>query len=261
MTGVELKAVLRDGPVAFGTFVSELATPAIAEMLAAVGFDFLVVDMEHSPTGTEAAAAIVMAARALGIAPLVRVAWHDRPSILRPLDMGAAGIVVPMVEDEHQASSVVRYAKYPPTGARGVALKRAHSRYRDVEPAQYTREANAETIVLAQIETAAAVEHAAAIARVPGIDGLFVGPSDLSHNLGYPEQLSAPEVQRVLAATIDVALRAGVAAGIHLSDPSSAGEWQRAGIRMITLGSDVAFLLAAARRALEVARGAAEAAM
>lgn len=243
MDGRELRSGLLGGQTVIGTFISEVWSPTVAQMLATAGFDFFVIDMEHGSFEMQSVAAMILAARAAGIAPIVRVTWQDRPSILRPLDAGAAGVLVPQVESQGQAEQVVRFARYRPHGERGVALRRAHGRYVVRQPEEYTREANEATVVIVQIETAAALTRLDAIVSVPGIDAAFVGPSDLSFSLGHPGQIDHPEVASAIARVVEVCARHGVASGIHLSDPDRLRSWIQRGMRLVTYSSDVGFIV------------------
>ncbi len=243
MDGRELKDALREGRTVVGTMISEVWSPTIAQMLATAGFDFFVIDMEHGSLNMESVAGIILGSHAAGIAAIVRVSWHDRPSILRPLEAGAAGVLAPQIERRDQAEQVVRFAKYRPMGERGVAIRRAHSRYQLRQPDEYTHEANESTAVVVQIETAAALDRLQEIVSVPGIDAIFVGPSDLSHSLGHPGRFEHPTVVDAVERIVTACQRAGVAPGIHLSEPELLQRWIRRGMRFVTYSSDVGFLV------------------
>ncbi len=256
MDGRALRGALRNGQTVIGTMISEVWSPTIAQMVATAGFDFLVIDMEHGSFNMESVAGIVLASHGAGIAAIVRVSWHDRAAILRPLEAGAAGVLAPQIERPEQVEQLVRFAKYRPLGERGVALRRAHSRYRQRDPEEYTAEANEYTTVVIQLETAAALARLPEVVAVPGVDAVFVGPSDLSHSLGHPGRFDHPVLVEALERTIQVCRHAAVAPGIHLTDPDALRAWIGRGMRFVTFSSDVGFLVDGAAAGLARVRSA-----
>ncbi|MBI4529671.1 MAG: hypothetical protein HY695_38220 [Deltaproteobacteria bacterium] len=250
MHEAEIKRALKENKVVLGSFVSEIWAPTIAWMYATAGFDFMFIDMEHGSFNMETAASMILASRAVGIAPVVRAPSNDRPSLMRPLDAGAAGLLVPMVETRAYAEQVVRYAKYPPTGQRGLALRRAHSYYRALQAGPYLRRANDETLIIAQIETQTSVDNLNEILSVGGIDVAFIGPADLSTSMGYPGQASHPEVIAAIERVMEISKRYGVSPGIHVTDVESAGDWAKRGMRFISYSGDVGFIVDTASKDL-----------
>ena len=254
MQGAEIKRALKEEKVILGSFVSEVWAPTIAWMYATAGFDFMFIDMEHGCFNMETAAALIMAARGVGIAPIVRAPSNDRASLMRPLDAGAAGLLVPMVETRAYAEQVIRFSKYPPLGQRGVALRRAHSDYRAVQAGPYLEKANEETLIIAQIETLLSVDNLDEILGVGSIDVAFIGPADLSTSMGYPGQASHPEVVKTIEQVVEVSRRHGVMPGIHLTDVKSVKEWASRGMRFISYSGDIGFIVDAAARELNQIR-------
>lgn len=175
-----------------GTVVT-LAAPEVAEILSASGLDWLFVDMEHAPLDPLAAQRLLAASR---LPCVVRVPDGEEATLKKALDLGAAGVMVPMVNSAAQAETIVRLCKYPPRGTRGVGIGRAHAYGPGF--ADYVREADAATIVVVQCERAAAVEAIDAIARVEGVDAVLVGPYDLSGSLGRLGEIDHPEVQTAI---------------------------------------------------------------
>ncbi len=250
MHGADIKRALKEDKVVLGSFVSEIWSPTIAWMYATAGFDFMFIDMEHGSFNMETVAAMIMAARAGGIAPIVRVPSNDRPSVMRPLDAGAAGLLVPMVETREYAEQLIRFSKYPPLGQRGVALRRAHSAYRAVPAAPYLQKANEETLFVAQIETRLSLDNLEDILDLGSIDVAFVGPADLSTSMGYAGQASHPEVIEAIERVLEACRRHRVAPGIHLTEVNSVKEWARRGMRFISYSGDLAFIVDSAARDL-----------
>ena len=251
MTPNRAKARLREGRVAIGTMVSELRTEEIAHLLAAAGFDFLVIDTEHASANWETVQTVSRAARSAGIAPLVRVTDNVYALTARALDAGALGVMVPHVETAADAREIVRCVKYPPDGERGFGLRPAVTDYGQVSPAQAMAWSNAETLVLAQIESGRSLDNLDDIAAVPGIDVLLVGPSDLSVSLGVPGDLMHQKMQDAYRHVAEVAARHGIAGGLHPGDLKVVECGHAVGMRCLMLSSDIRMLLGAARQAVQ----------
>jgi 2-keto-3-deoxy-L-rhamnonate aldolase RhmA len=245
-----LKEKLRKGDLVIGTMVSELRNPNIVYMLAQSGFDFFIIDNEHGAYSPETVSDLIAAARGAEISPVVRIPEIRRETILKPLDSGAAGLLVPQVNTAEQAREVIVHAKYPPLGNRGVALRRAHSRYERVTPSEYLTKANAETFIAVQAETPASIENLEAIAAVPGIDAVFVGPFDLSVSLGIPGQVNHPREVESIDRILQVCRQHNLTTGIQLFDVSGIKGWVEKGMRFVSYSSDVGLLADAAVSAL-----------
>ncbi|HYZ16199.1 MAG TPA: aldolase/citrate lyase family protein [Candidatus Acidoferrum sp.] len=244
---------------ALGSWLS-IADALSAEVMAAVGWDWLLIDMQHGPIPFEAAGAMVTAVRACGATPFVRPAWNESSQIQRALDLGAHGIIVPVVNTAHDALAVVSDAYFPPLGERSRGGVRAPLAFA-TDGNTYRERANDEILVFVQIETDEAVENAAAIAAVDGIDGLFVGPNDLaaSSRKRWPDDVWNRDAayMETIASIPRHAASAGKKAGILARDPAMARETIAMGYRLIGIAADVTFLLSAASAALESMRGAA----
>lgn len=197
-----LKQRIRAGQPLTGCFVMA-PSPTIVEMCGYAGFDFVVLDLEHGPSGTESLENQVRAAEASGAGSLVRVPWASRWQVQQALDAGADGIVVPHVTSAEYAREVVHWAHYPPHGARGLAGTARAGRHGNVATGDHLANSLQKTTVVLQIEDREALPHVAEIASVDGVDALFIGPSDLSASLGHPGNADAPEV----ASAIDGIIR------------------------------------------------------
>jgi len=240
-----LKSRLRasDHP-SFGTWISS-SSPVCVDALREMGFDWLMIDTEHSPVNPETLAAMIATVGDTGVTPLVRVGNVDQYLIKQALDSGAQGILVPLVSTEAQARTVVSFAKYPPDGVRGAAAAAASRYGRDL--ASYLRSANAETIVGVQIETREALENLEAIARVPGVDLLFVGPTDLTLSLGLLDDRKNPRVAEAMRNVVGVCTSHGKVPGTLVIDADEKRRAVELGFRFISLASDVRFLLEGAK--------------
>jgi 4-hydroxy-2-oxoheptanedioate aldolase len=240
-----LKKAFRERWATFGTWLS-FGSVAVAERLAASGFDWLTIDLEHSPTNHETAAFMAMAIAARGSVPIVRVPSSSDDHIKRALDLGAYGVVAPMVLNANQARAVVASCKYPPDGVRSLAGARNDLAW-ETDSSSYFARANDEIAVIIQIENVRALENIDEILGVPGVDCAFVGPQDLSSSLGCKPMLESPEprYQEALETIIAAAHRQGVATGIMVSTAEEANRRAEQGFNMIALASEVRILTAA----------------
>lgn len=250
-----VKRLLREGAVTVGSWVT-LDGMLPAEIMAVCGFDWLVIDMEHGPVSMETAQGIIAAIRTTETTPLVRVGWNETALIHQALDIGAYGLVVPMVNTVEEAQRVVKDASYAPRGDRSRGGVRARLAF-GTDATTYGRRANDETLIIVQIETAEAVEQAEAIAALDGIDGLFVGPNDLSSSLGVWPPVwddQPPELAAAIARIPVVAHAYGKAAGIMVPNAEIANRCIAQGYDFISLTSDAALLERAVRAEREAVR-------
>jgi len=253
-----IKKKLRAGEPTVGSWMS-MAHPSIAEILAASGYEWVVIETEHTAIDVSEVLRLIIAIEGAGAIPLVRLAWNDPIQCKAVLDSGAAGVIVPMVNTKADAELAVKAAKYPPLGFRGVGLARAQAYGQRF--AEYVASANDDSLLILQIEHIDAVQNIDDILSVPGIDGTFIGPYDLSMSMGLPGQLDHPDVVAARRRVLDATKARGLAPGIHLVHPDRAAN-EIAGVvgdgyRFIALGTDILFLgdscrslHAAARRAL-----------
>ena len=243
MLAETIKQKLANKQVSIGTWMT-MAHPSIAELLAMAGYDWVVVDTEHSAVDVSEVLHMLIAVENRGAVPLVRLAGIDPIQAKAVLDSGAAGIIVPMVNSKKDAELAVSMTKFPPMGKRGVGLARAQGY--GVNFDDYVKRNNTDSLLIVQIEHIDGVNHIDEILSVPGIDGTFIGPYDLSLSLGVPGQLSHPLViaakERVLKATLDK----GLAAGLHIVQPATAPEdckaAVKAGYTFIAVGADNLFM-------------------
>ncbi len=241
---------LASGETLIGTMVT-LPTPAVAEILADVGFDWLFIDGEHGPLETSDILAIL---QAVGdrVACVVRVPAAEEVPIKKVLDLGAAGIIAPQVNTVEQAAAVVRYARYAPAGARGVGLARAHGY--GMHFAEYLKSANEQVAVIVQAEHAQAVDNIEAIVKVEGIDAVLLGPYDLSASLGKMGQIDDPAVTGAIDHVTETCRAAGMPLGYFGVTADAVRPYVERGYTLIVAGVDTLLLGGAAKSLLSELR-------
>jgi len=234
-----LKRALRERRHQIGLW-SMLASPVATEIAAGSGFDFLVLDMEHAPNELTAIRDQLQAMQGSAAAPVVRPPWNDTVVFKRLLDVGAQNFVVPMVQDADDARRAVAATRYPPRGVRGVAVATRANRFGRVT--DYLQRASDEICVHVQIETRAALANLEAIAAVDGVDGLFIGPSDLAADFGQLGNSAHPEVRRAIDDAIARICATGKVAGILAPIEADARHWLALGATFVAVGSDLGVL-------------------
>lgn len=251
LDGGRLRLRVADGQVTFGTFVGTASAMA-AEVCAAAGMDWLLVDLEHGAGGEEQVLAIVPVAGAYGVPVLARVEQAARPRIGRVLDLGAAGVMLPRLDSAAEAATALHHLRYPPEGDRGVATYNRACRF-GLDPAALER-ARDEVLGIVQVESASAVGQVDEIAALAGADVLFVGPRDLSQDLGTPGDFASSAFTEALARVLAAARRHGKAAGLLVGDGAAAAARAEQGWRFIAISSDSMLLAGAVKSALGSAR-------
>jgi 2-keto-3-deoxy-L-rhamnonate aldolase RhmA len=236
----KLKQVLAAGGIPVGHMIWEFGTRGIAKIVEGAGLDFVLVDMEHSCFGIERIADLMAWFKATPIAPFVRVPQTEYDFLARVMDAGALGVMVPNVETPEQARLVVNAIKYAPLGKRGVGLGTAHTDFAGPDPVAYFEEANRNTTFICQIESPIGVSNLEEIARIEGVDILWVGHFDLSQAMGVPAQFHHPSFLDALKRVVETARSHGKAAGIQPGSLEQAEEWLALGFNVISWSADSA---------------------
>ncbi|MBI4296616.1 MAG: hypothetical protein HY667_05825 [Chloroflexi bacterium] len=246
-----LKAKLKRGENVIGTFV-ELGHPDVTERLSRQGFDFLLLDGEHSPLGFETLQRMMQAMNGTDCMPIVRPQWNDPVIIKRVLDIGAYGVLIPWVNSRAEAEAAVRACKYPPAGIRGYGPRRAA-----MLDSNYFATANDELLITIQIETDQALRNLDDILSVPGIDACYIGPYDLSCSLGFgiPPKWDEPRYLAAFDRVLEVSQRHGIAAGMFATIDNIKWAVEK-GFRFNTVDNADTFLIRGAQMALAQARQA-----
>ena len=219
---------------------SGLCSPMVAEIIAGAGFDWIVIDGEHAPNDIPSLLAQLRAMRGGTAEPVFRVPWNDPVIIKRALDVGARSLLVPFVENADQARKAVAAARYPPLGIRGIAVGTRANDYGRVH--RYHANAHLDTCVLVQLESKAALKEIEAIAAVEGVDGLFIGPSDLAGDLGHLGNPGDPEVQAAIQDAAERIRAAGKSAGTLSGNVDAVERLISLGFNFTAVGSDVGLL-------------------
>ena len=233
------KHALKAGQAQIGLW-SSLSSNYSVEVIAGAGFDWILLDMEHSPNDLESLLAQLQAAAPYPTHPVVRVPWNDMVTMKRILDVGAQSFLVPYVSTAEEARAAVGHTRYPPKGVRGVAGTTRATRFGRIK--DYARRAHEEICVLVQVETQAALDNIEAICAVEGVDGVFVGPADLHASLGYMGEIANPKVKPVIDEAIRRIRKAGKAPGILTPSEEDARRWLDCGAQFVAVGADVGIL-------------------
>jgi 2-dehydro-3-deoxyglucarate aldolase/4-hydroxy-2-oxoheptanedioate aldolase len=248
-----VKRKLKNGQKTIGGFL-QTVSPVAAEIMSRSGFDWLIVDLEHSPGGFENLQAQLQAMNGSGVVPFARAPWNDTVAIKRILDTGVMGVLVPYVNSRQEAEDAVAACKYPPQGVRGVAgSPRAAGYTGNVMP--YLSTANDETIVMIAVETAEAVENLDEILQVPGLDGIFIGPMDLASSMGHLGDPGHPEAQQMIAVIEQKVLASDKFLGTLAATWDKASECFEKGYQWMVLMQDGAALRKAGDEAVSSFRG------
>ncbi|MGK2850274.1 MAG: HpcH/HpaI aldolase family protein [Candidatus Limnocylindrales bacterium] len=248
----DLRTRIRAGETLIGSF-ADLASPLAAELLGQAGFDWTVLDLEHGESTEADLLAMLYAVGTTPMTAVVRVPSAERLRVGRALDLGAAGIMLPQLQSIEGVREAVSYLRYPPVGQRGVALRTRGGGMGSLGHPDVARVVNERIVGIVQIESAGTVADADAIAALDEVDVLFVGPADLSHNLGVPGRFDDPTYLAALRTVLDACSNHGKAAGILIYDAAVLARHLDLGFRFIGLGSEGSYVSAGARAMLAAA--------
>ena len=242
------------GEVSLGTMMFEFNTTGIARLAAVAGAEFAVFDMEHTGWSVESIRTLIATTPKSELMPIVRIPAVDYHFVARVLDMGAMGIMVPMVESAEQARLLVNSGKYPPLGRRGAAFTIAHDDYRNDPIPDVVRTANEETLLIAQIETARGLENVEQIAAVPGIDVLWIGLYDLANSMGLAGQLTHPDILAAIDRVLAACRTHHKAPGVLTTGVADARTQLARGFKLVAYGGDSWIYQTALREGLTALR-------
>jgi len=233
------KSALKSNKPQIGLW-SSLSSAYTVEVIAGAGFDWILLDSEHSPADLENLLTQLQAAAPYPGHAVVRVPWNDMVTIKRTLDVGAQSLLIPYVSTAAEARAAVSYTRYPPAGVRGVAGTTRATRFGRVK--DYAKRAHEEICVLVQVETQGALDNIEAICAVEGVDGVFIGPADLHASLGYTGEIANPKVKPLIDDAVRRIRKCGKAPGILTPNEADARHWLECGALFVAVGSDVGIL-------------------
>lgn len=235
----QFKSALKSARPQIGLW-SSLSSSYTVEVIAGAGFDWILLDSEHSPADLENLLGQLQAAAPYPSHPVVRVPWNDMVTIKRILDVGAQSLLIPYVSTADEARAAVAHTRYPPAGVRGVAGTTRATRFGRVK--DYAKRAHEEICVLVQVETQRALDNIEAICAVEGVDGVFIGPADLHASLGYTGEIANPKVKPLIDEAIRRIRKCGKAPGILTPNEADARHWLECGALFVAVGADVGIL-------------------
>jgi 2-keto-3-deoxy-L-rhamnonate aldolase RhmA len=246
-----VKRLLSQKKPAFGTWITLCPHPRVVKIMAAAGFDFLLLEMEHTDFTFREIGILAMVARECGVVPVVRppgtLKAHD---LTRPLDAGAQGLLLPAIENAAQLEAIMKGIKYAPLGQRPMNLKGPHTDYATGDPKEMLAALNAETMTVIMIESRNAIDAMPEILKVPGIDAVMIGPDDLSQDLGVPADMQAPILLEAYEEIFAHCREAGIPYGLSAQTPAAAQKWIDKGVTWIPYQNDAAMVLNTARAAV-----------
>lgn len=251
-----LRELLGQGKAAYGTMIQDVRSSSIGQIMALAGCDFLFFDMEHGPFNLESIAEMVRVTRLAGVTPLVRVPDARYDLIVRPLDAGAQGIMIPRVETRAQVETIIECSLYPPLGSRGCSVNKGHNDFASQDAWGFTEQANQENLIILQIERKQAVENIEELLSVPGVGGAIIGPNDMALSLGVRAEDQLGALEEPIQHVLEACLVQGIPCGIHIANLEWLVEWQRRGMQLLCYSSDINFLRGGAASGIQRLREA-----
>jgi len=255
MSWTGLRKRVLAGECVYGTMIRQARDPGAPSIFAAAGYDFVFIDMEHGNYHMENVADLIRGAKSAGVAAIIRVPRLETFFISRVLDAGAEGIMVPMTSTREQAEEIVRYSKYTPLGQRGFGNQTGQTDYKPLKTPDFMKEANGNTLIVAQIETREAIENVDSILSVEGIDVGLIGPNDLSISLGIPDQMGSEILTTAIDKVVETAKKKGKATGIHIGNIEAIKKWRAKGMTVLAYSTDIGFMYNASKSSLEELKG------
>jgi 2-keto-3-deoxy-L-rhamnonate aldolase RhmA len=246
-----LKALWKAGKPAFGTWITLCPHPRVVKIFAAAGFDFVIIEMEHTDFSSETVGTLAMLAREAGLCPIVRPPGTLKPhDLTRPLDAGAQGLLLPSIDTAEQMRAIVHATKYYPLGMRPMNLRGPHTDYVTAKPAEIIEHVNSNTILVIMVETQRSIDNLDEILQVKGVDAVMIGPDDLSQDLGIPGELQHPNLLEAYERVFEICRKHEVPFGLSAQNPDMAKKWVEKGARWIPYQNDAAMVFNAATAAV-----------
>jgi len=251
MVWTGLRKTVLAGECVYGMMIRQARDPGAPAIYAAAGYDFVFIDMEHGNYSMETVADLIRGAKSAGIAPIIRIPHLESHFISRVLDTGAEGIMVPMTSTREHGEAIVGCSKYTPLGHRGFGTQTGQTDYKPLKAAEFMKEANEHTLIVAQIETREAIENADSILSVEGIDVGLIGPNDLSISLGVPDQMGSEILAKAIDKVVETAKKRGKASGIHIGNTEAIRKWKAKGMTVLACSTDIGFMYNASKSTID----------
>ena len=249
-----LKMKMADNKIVYGTMLSEVNTPNIMRVLKVCGFDHCIIDCEHGYFDYTGVANLIAVANLIQLTVIVRIPKVDRECILKYMEMGADGLLIPMTSSAQDVEKVIEFSKYMPLGKRGLATQRAHTGYNPGNLTEYIKKANEDTVIIAQIESAQGIENIAEILQVEGVDGVVVGPNDMSLEMGVLGHYQHPMMQAAIQSVVNAAKNTGRWSGIISSNKLLLRLSAEMGMQLMSWNSEIGMIAESGREALQTLR-------
>ena len=243
-----MKERLNKKELLIGSMISEVALPNLLRIFKVGGLDYAIVDCEHGSFTFSQLADMVAVANAIELPIIIRIPDNTRENVLKMLELGADGLLLPMADTPQILEQVVKYGKYPPLGKRGLATSRPHCNYSMGDVRAYLRKANERTMIFGQVETREALNNCDALFSVNGVDGLFIGPNDLSVDLGIPGDVSDPIIMESVRKVHAAAKRAGKPLGVITSNDTLLQNCYDEGLRLFSISSETGMISKSVKR-------------
>jgi len=254
MMGNRTKKALQEGKVIVGTMITEFASPEMPRLLGASGFDFAIVDTEHSPFSLETTINLVRSAKSSNLTLLARVPTTEYHHVAKMLDVGVQGVMIPHVEQESDVRKVINSAKYPPIGARSYGVRPVITDYEQSSVKEQISLLNDMSMILIQIESEEAVKNVENLVSNDNVDGVIIGPNDLSISLGVPGDLEHPSMQEAIEKVIKACKKFGKGVGTHTRSIDTTIKWLEKGMNILLYSTDASILLSACTDVVRVLR-------
>ena len=252
ISGKHLRAKLQRGEAVLGSWIQECPWVGLVQIYSMSGMDYIVIGMEHSSLNPETVARMIMSSRQMGIPTIVRTEGSLYHQVSKPMDWGANGVMVPQVESPAQVNRIIEAAKYAPIGRRGMSTTTGHRDYCSNEPLdKYRIRANNENLIIVQIETIDGLNNIDAIASIPELDVIFIGPMDLSCSLGIPGDIEHPRMQEATKHILETARKYNKTTGILVGTMDAVRRWYDRGVRLLTWSNELRMVAEAVKNATE----------
>ena len=243
--------LLRDGKPAIGTWVTLSPHPRVIALYAACGFDFVIIEMEHTDFGLETVGALLLTAREAGLVPFVRPpGTHDAHNLTRLLDSGAQGLILPAIDSPEQIDGILQATKYHPRGHRPLNLRGVHTDFASLDTGTITTHVNANTLSVVMIESRKGLDALSEICAVDGVDAIMIGPDDLSQDMGIPGQLEHPDLLAAIDRIFETCAASGTPCGLTCHTLEKAQLWLDKGATWLPYSNDAAMVFNAASAAV-----------